>query len=114
MHLILEKVGYCSSNRFYGILGYRKYDPDLRKCLVTETEDLDAVELRANLGRQIVSNLAFKFVLENRGRFVAVTFTGKTLAVCDTLVALNKEIAKKDLKENYYIARIGYSTIAQI
>jgi len=111
---ILEKVGYCPSHRFYGILDYHKYAPNLWKCLVTESEGLDAVKLRANLGRQVVSNLPFEFISENHGRFVAVTFTGKILTVCDTLTALSKEIAKLDMTENYYVARIGYRTIAQI
>jgi len=73
-----------------------------------------AVEMKAKLGRQIVSNLPAQFRADNRGRFVAVTFTGKKLAVCDTLEALNKEIAEKKIKENYYIERIGYDIITQI
>jgi ParB family chromosome partitioning protein len=74
----------------------------------------DIVVTKADLGRQIVSNLPFEFLSKNHGRFVAVTFTRKILAVCDTLEALNRKIAEKDMKENYYIARIGYATIAQI
>jgi len=77
-------------------------------------ESPDATELRATLGRQIVANLPAKFKAENNGRFIAVTFTGTVLAVCDTLEALNQELAKKHLKENYYLERLGYSTITRI
>ena len=66
------------------------------------------------VGMYIVSNLSLEFKVKNYGQFVAVTFTGEILTVCDTLKALNEKIAKKGLKENYYIARIGYRTIAQI
>jgi hypothetical protein len=72
------------------------------------------VEMRANLGRQIVSNLPVHFRSKNEGRFIAVTYTSKILAVCNNLEALNKEIAGMHLKENYYIERLGHSTIAQI
>ena len=77
-------------------------------------EEPNVVEVRATLGRQIVSYLPAQFRKENNGRFVAVTFTGRVLAVCNTLGSLNKEIAEKNLKENYYIERLGYSEIAQI
>jgi len=93
---------------------YGKYDLNLRRSLLVDYEEPSAVELRATFGRQIVSKLPTEFRSENNGRFIAITFTGKVLAVCDTLESLNKEIAKKTLKENYYIERIGYSTIAQI
>jgi hypothetical protein len=81
---------------------------------LVDIEEPNAVELRAALGRQIVSNLSTQFKKQNNGRFVAVTYVGKFLAVCNTLESLNKEIAKKNLKENYYIERLGHSTIAQI
>jgi hypothetical protein len=75
---------------------------------------LVAAESKAKLGRQIVSNFPVKFRSENKGRFIAVTFTGVVLAVCDTLEGLNKEIVKRNVKENYYIERIGYHEVAQI
>ena len=112
MALLLEK-GYCPY-RSYETQIYNKYDRVLWKCFMGEWEEPSAVELKADLGRQIVSNLPFEFLSKNHGRFVAVTFTRKILAVCDTLEALNRKIAEKDMKENYYIARIGYATIAQI
>jgi len=91
-----------------------KYDVYLRKSLLVNYDVPSDVELRAALGREIVSKLPTHFRSENNGRFIAVTFTGKVLAVCDTLESLNKEIEKKNLKENYYIERIGYRTITQI
>jgi hypothetical protein len=84
------------------------------RSLLVDSEEPNAVELRAILGRQMVSKLPTRFSAENKNRFVAVTYTGKVLAVCNTLEALNKEIAGKHLKENYYIERLGHSTIAQI
>jgi hypothetical protein len=115
MGITLESKIRCSCFGLYERkLVSDKYDFGFRRSLFEDTEELNAVELRAILGRQIVSKLSTRFRTENNGRFVAVTYTGKVLAVCDTLEALNKEIAKKDLKENYYIERLGYSTIAQI
>jgi len=113
MAVVLEKTSYCPSHKFLGMQGYHKYDLDFWKCL-SEGAEPNIIELKADLGRQIVSDLPFEFKVKNHGQFVAVTFTGKILTVCDTLKALNEEIAKKELKENYYIGRIGYSTIAQI
>lgn len=94
---------------------YHVLDPRLRfrPSLITVEEPAN-VEVKAMLGRQIVSNLPLHFRMDNKGRFVAVTFTGNILAVCDTLEDLNKELVRKDIKENYYIERIGYSAIAQI
>lgn len=114
MAVILKKRSYCPSHKFPEMRGYHKYDLDFWKCLSSEGAEPNIIELKADLGRQIVSNLPFEFKVKNHGQFIAVTFTGKILTVCDTLKALNEEIAKKELKENYYIGRIGYRTIAQI
>lgn len=111
----LEKKGHCACFGFYDRrLLSSKYDFCLRRPLLADYEEPNAVELRANLGRQVVSKLPTRFRIENNGRFIAVTYTGKVLAVCNTLEALNKEIAEMHLKENYYIERLGFSTIAQI
>ena len=72
------------------------------------------VQLRANLGRQIISRLPTSYKIRNKGRFVAVTFRGRIISLSDTLEALNQNVAKKGLKENYYIARLGFDEIAQI
>lgn len=72
------------------------------------------VEVKVAEGKEIISNLSDQFKTKNNGRFIAVTFTRKVLAVCDTLEALNREVAKKGLTENYYIGRLGYDEIAQI
>jgi len=114
MALILEKRSHCSFGEERISPFCSKYDLDLWKSLLVDYEELSVVELKANMGRQIVSKLPVRFRKENRGRFIAVTFTGKVLVVSDTLEALNKEIAKKNMKENYYIERIGYESIAQI
>lgn len=114
MTTTLEKTGYCPSHKSYEMHGYHKYDLDLWKRLLVGREEPTDVELKAELGRQIVSGLPLEFISNNHGRFVAVNFARKILTVCDTLETLNKEIVRKDVKENYYIARIGYTTIAQI
>jgi hypothetical protein len=113
----MAQMGCCSYFRHAerrSTLICSKYDSYLRKSLLGNYEQPSTVELRAVLGRQIVSELPKGFKSKNYGRFVAVTFTGKVLAVCDTLESLNNEIVKKNLKENYYIERIGYRTITQI
>ena len=115
--LILEKKARCPCSGFYErkiLSSYSKYDLGLRRLLLGEYEEPTGVELRATLGRQIVSNLPTRFRKENNGRFIAVTYTGKVLAVCNTLEALNKEVGEKHIKENYYIERFGHSTITQI
>lgn len=115
MPLLLEKVSYCPSYRSYETRRlYHRFDPHLWKCLPELSEEPSTVELKADLGRYIVANLSSVFKSKNHGRFVAVTFSGKILTVCNTLETLNNEIAKKKMKENYYIARIGYNTIAQL
>jgi hypothetical protein len=93
---------------------YGKYDLSSWRLNSAGYEEPNIIELRAALGRQIISELPAKFRSENKGRFVAITFTRKVLAICETLEDLNKEIAKKKLRENYYIERIGYTSITQI
>jgi len=113
--ITLEPTGHCSSSEFYERKRvWDKYACGLRRSLSKEIEELSAVDLRAILGRQIVSKLSTQYRLENNGRFIAVTYTSKVLAVCNTLESLNKEIAGMHLKENYYIERLGHNTIAQI
>lgn len=111
----MAQIGCCSFLRSSEWTPcYGKYDFDLWRPLLVDFEEPNIVELRAAMGRQIISALPARFRSENNGRFIAVTFTGKILAVCNTLEALNKEIASKHLKENYYIERLGHNTIAQI
>lgn len=113
--IALESGQHCSYFGFYKKkLVSDKYDFGLWRSSLKNIEELNDVDLRAILGRQIVSKLRNRFRIQNNGRFIAVTYTNKVLAVCDTLEALNKEIAGKNLKENYYIERLGYSAIAQI
>jgi hypothetical protein len=113
--IALESGHHCPCFGLYEKkLVSNKYDFGLWRSLSKDIEELNDVDLRAIQGRQIVSKLPNRFRRENNGRFIAVTYTNKVLVVCDTLEALNKEIAKKNPKENYYIERLGYSTIAQI
>ena len=105
---------YCPLYRSLATPIDHRYPIDVWSLQRVESEELDVVELKANLGREIVSALPDHFKKRNHGRFVAVTFTAKILAVSDTLLDLNEELSKKRLKENYYIERIGYSTITQI
>jgi len=96
---------------------YSIYDSYMRKSPLVSFEKPSIVQLRASLGKGIVANLPAAFKKKNEGRFVAVTFSGSIIAVCDTLEALNKEIVKKKLRENrenYYIERIGYPVVTQI
>jgi len=111
----MAQTGYCSFLRSSEWTPcYGKYDFNLRRSLLADFEEPDIVELRAVMGRQIISALSARLKSDNNGRFIAVTFTRRVLAICDTLEALNREIAGMHLKENYYIERFGYSTIAQI
>jgi len=110
-----EGTGYSSCFGFYGRrLLANKYDFGLRRPLSVNVDEPNAVEFRAMLGRTIVSTLKKQFRIENNGKFVAVTYTGKVLAVCSSLEELNPKIAGMHLKENYYVERLGHSTIAQI
>lgn len=77
-------------------------------------KEITDIELRASLGREIISELPMDFKTKNYGKFIAITFSRHILAVCDTLQQLNRELAKTSLKENYYIEKIGFRTIAQI
>jgi hypothetical protein len=110
-----EATGYSSCFGFYGRrLLANKYDCGLRRPLSVNPEEPNAVEFRAMIGRTIVSALKKQFRIENNGKFVAVAYTGRVLAVCGNLEELNQKIAGMQLKENYYIERLGHSTITQI
>lgn len=114
MALLLQKIGYCDVDLYESQTPYTSYF-DLLKCHLRElVEEPNTFELKADLGRQIISNLSTDFKLKNNGKFTAVTFTSKILAVCNTLEELNRKLAKIDLTENYYIERIGFKTIAQV
>jgi len=129
MALVLEKrnqlctrIPYCTPSMSYPRFPHNLeltatpadiYDSFLR-VLLTELEEPDSVELKASLGRRIVSSLPKRFIEDNKGRFIAITFTRKILAVTDTLRELHEKIIESELKENYYIERIGHKSIAQI
>ena len=113
MTFLIEKPIHCSAHHFYGIPNHFNYGTCCRNIL-EEIDEPSAIDLKADLGKEIISNLSSTFKLENNGRYVAITFTGKILTTTDSLEALNKSIAKMDLKENYYIDRIGYDNIAQL
>ena len=113
----MAQIGCCAHHKgllrnSFPICG--KYDFGLWKSKLVSYEEPNIIELRASLGRQIVSELPAKFRTQNNGRFIAITFDHKIIAVCGTLEALNSEIAKKIIKENYYMERIGHRTITQI
>ncbi|MFA5364232.1 MAG: hypothetical protein WC325_03515 [Candidatus Bathyarchaeia archaeon] len=115
MPLLLQRFGMCS-NDFDVQYYYPRTYFDLLKCYVTESlmEEPSNVELKVELGEQIISELPTDFKLRNNGKFTAITFTGKILVVKDTLEELNKQLAKMDLAENYYIKKLGFETIAQL
>jgi hypothetical protein len=112
----LERIGCCPCFGFRERkLVLDKYDFHFRVPLSADIEEISDVDLRATLGRQIVSKLLSPEAKSKyKGRFIAVTYTGKILAICDTLEVLNQRITKMHLEENYYIERVGYSTITQI
>jgi len=113
--IALERRGRCPCLGFYEKkLVSNKYDFDLWGCRSEGLEELSATDLRVMLGKQIIAQLPAHFRLENKGQFIAVTYTGKVLAVCNSLEALNGKIAQMHPKENYYIERLGHPTIAQI
>ena len=114
MAILVENPIHCSPHDFYRMRNHFNYFSTFCRNILEEFDEPSALDLKANLGKEIISNLPSIFRLENNGRYVAVTFTGKILAITDSLEALNKSIAKMDLKENYYIDRIGYKNIAQL
>lgn len=114
MSILVERPIHCFPHDFYTMRNHFNYYSTFCRNFLEEFDEPSAIDLKANLGKEIISDLPSKFKLENNGRYVAVTFTRKILAITDNLEALNKSLAKMDLKENYYIDRIGYDNIAQL
>ena len=82
--------------------------------VATQAEEESELEMQAKLGEAAVLRLPVKFRQENHGRYIAITFSAKILAVSDTLEELNQKLADMELSENYYLHRIGFPTITEI
>jgi hypothetical protein len=97
--------------------GYGKYgfcESHIRSFPIVSFNEPDTIEMRVSLGKDIISHLPEAFKQRNKGRFLAVTLSGNVVAVCPSLEALNEEIVRKQIRENYYIERLGHSTMADI
>jgi len=72
------------------------------------------LEREVKLGEKLIDNLPSDFKSKNMGKFIAITYDGKILAVCDSLLELNEELCCIKPNENYYLARIGHSSICKL
>jgi len=68
----------------------------------------------ADLGEKVVNALPKRFLRRNHGKYLAITYSGKRLALEDTLGELNEHLAREMPDENYYVCRIGYPSLSRI
>lgn len=68
----------------------------------------------AELGEEVVASLPKQFLERNHGKYLAIAYSGNRLVLSNTLGELNDQLIKVQPRENYYICRIGYSSIAKI
>lgn len=86
----------------------------IKHCKVEAPSLQENLDREIELGEKLISHLPAEFKSKNRGKFIAITYDNKILAVCDSLAILNEELCRIDPHQNYYIARIGYDSIARI
>ena len=106
--------GKVEGTRAFGIYGKYGFCGFMHKPSFANFDQPSSLELRVALGKEIVSKLPNKMKRENNGRFIAITLkSGKVIAICDSIESLNKQIRTQQIRENYYIERLGYSTFAE-
>ena len=97
---------------------YCKYHLMLNQALwEVPTDDLadqELIEVKPKMGEQLIEQLPVDFKQRNLGKFIAITFEGQIVAVKESLESLNEYLAHNEPTEDYYLARIGYNSIAQI
>lgn len=71
-------------------------------------------EIAGIIGKALVSRLSEKFRMDNRGRFIAINYSGQIMAISDTLEGLNKELVSKGVEEDCYTERLGYDVITTL
>ena len=120
MAILLEKRSYlmnpyCPAHRRYE-LQHHFYPPDVYRLRQIEFEvpKINPTELKAIKGMEIINAMPLEFKKRNRGKFIAITYTGKILLLSESLISLNEGLSKIEIDENYYIDKIGYKTITKI
>lgn len=71
-------------------------------------------EFRAGIGRSVLQHLGRAWLERRRGRYVAVTLSGQPIADGESLEELYEVLASVNLREDYYVAHVGYPTIGQL
>lgn len=72
------------------------------------------LQREARLGEKTVSTLPKRFLQDNHGKYLAIYYSGKVLAIADTLGELNDKLAEAKPRENYYLCRLGYPSLCRI
>ena len=72
------------------------------------------LEQECKLGEKLINNLPSDFKDKNKGKFIAITYGNEILAVRDSLLELNEELCRIKPDRNYYLARIGHSSICKL
>ena len=94
------------------------YYPQRSKlCRLPETGEISLeLQLQAEViqGEELVGGLSSRFLKRNHGKYMAITYGGKILALERTLEKLNGRLSKIEIKENYYLCRIGFSSLGRV
>ena len=123
MALLLQKFYLHTENLFenqscyayHDLMDYNRTYLETLKCYFNSyLEEPNEVTIKAERGALMVSQLPDNFKAINSGKFIAMTFSGKILAIRENLKDLNEQLAKIDVMENYYIERIGFGIMTQI
>lgn len=94
-----------AENIFWPPIGHREVEtPSLQESL----------EIEAKLGEELISRLPHELKSRNIGKFIAITYDNKILAICDSLEILNEKLRHEKPRQNYYMAKIGHDSIARI
>jgi len=115
--LILEQLGDWGTDYHPKDLQWmpthKAWDMDVVRFLRHERSVI--LEMTIKMGESMLSSLGARFLAENRGRFVAISLsTGKVVANAQNLESLNAELVKSKVKEDWYVARVGYEGISEI
>ena len=88
--------------------------PQPIKPQVSLIKKLTDADKRVVIGKTLIDNMSAKFLKKNQGKFVAITLHGVILNIQDTLQELNEKLGKLELKENFYIEKIGSDVMTTI
>ena len=85
----------------------------LKWCLPDEEEEEVALRVMAEHAHQAIENLDADFKKANKGKFIVMSYSGKVLALGNTMEEIAVVLKERNIHENAHIERLGYKYVAK-